>query len=138
MIINAEHEVIGRIATRAAKAALLGEKIDIINCEKAVITGNKKSLILAYKEKLEKGDMLKGPRTERRPDKFVRRIIRGMLPYKQAKGKEAYQRIHCYLGIPEKFKNEEIKSIDIADVSKTHNLKYLTIGQICKQLGWKG
>jgi len=138
MIINAEHEVIGRIATRAAKSALLGEKIDIVNCEKAVITGNKKSLILAYKKKLQRGDMLKGPHHERRPDKFVRKIIRGMLPYKQSKGKEAYKRIHCHIGIPDEFKEEKIKSIDIADVSKTHNLKYLTVGQICKQLGWKG
>ena len=32
MIINAEHEVIGRVASKAAKAALEGEKVDIVNC----------------------------------------------------------------------------------------------------------
>ena len=137
MIINAEHEVIGRISTRAAKAALEGEQVNIVNCEKAVITGGKKAVILYYKEKFAIGDQLKGPFWQKRPDKFVRRIIRGMLPWKKARGQEAYRRVMCYIGIPEEFKGKEIRTIDAADVSKTHNLKYVTVGNLCKQLGGK-
>ena len=37
MIIDAKNLVLGRMATVVAKEALLGEKIDIINCEKAVV-----------------------------------------------------------------------------------------------------
>ena len=137
MIINAEHEVIGRIATRAAKAALEGEKVDIVNCEKGVITGNKKVVIQHYKEKIERGDPLQGPYWQKRPDKFVRRIVRGMLPWKRTRGREAFRRVMCYIGIPDEFKGKEIRTIDAADVSKTHNLKYITIGALCKQLGGK-
>ena len=137
MIINADHEVIGRIATRAAKAALEGEQVNVVNCEKAVITGNKKDVIQHYKDKQKRGDPLKGPYWQKRPDRFVRRIIRGMLPWKKARGREAYKKVMCYVGIPDEFKNKEIKTIDVADVSKTHNLKYITIERLCKQLGGK-
>ncbi|MBU3940686.1 MAG: 50S ribosomal protein L13 [Nanoarchaeota archaeon] len=137
MIINAEHEVVGRIATRAAKAALEGEKVDIVNCEKAVITGNKKAIIQFYKDKVAKGDPLQGPYWQKRPDKFTRRIVRGMLPWKKSRGQEAFRRVMCYIGIPEEFKDKKIISIDAADVSKTHNLKFITIGDLCKQLRGK-
>ncbi len=38
MIIDANNMILGRLASFAAKKALLGEKIDVINCEKAVIS----------------------------------------------------------------------------------------------------
>jgi len=137
MIFDAEHEVVGRIATRAAKAALLGEKVNIVNCEKAVITGDKKKIIETYKERFNISSRLKGPFWQRRPDKFVRRTVRGMLPYSQERGRSAYKRIHCHIGIPESLKKEHMEKIKKADVSKTHNLKYITIAELCKQLGWK-
>lgn len=137
MIFDAEHEVIGRVATKVAKAALLGEKVDVVNCEKGVITGNKKEVIERYKEKFKISSRVKGPFWQRRPDKFVRRLIRGMLPYGQERGRSAYKRIHCHIGIPESLKKEHIERIKTADVSKTHNLKYVTIADLCKQLGWK-
>ena len=39
MIINAENLILGRMTTYAAKKALQGEEVDIVNCEKAIITG---------------------------------------------------------------------------------------------------
>ena len=50
MIINAENLVLGRMAAVVAKQALLGEDINIVNCEKAVITGDKVSNYEKYKE----------------------------------------------------------------------------------------
>ncbi len=44
MIINADNLIIGRIASFAAKKALLGEKVVIVNSEEAVMTGKKKRL----------------------------------------------------------------------------------------------
>ena len=40
MIINADNLVLGRMAAIAAKQALLGEDVRIVNCEKAIITGD--------------------------------------------------------------------------------------------------
>ena len=54
MIIDAKDMIVGRFATVAAKKALLGEKVDIINCESAIITGNKKNLIVAIKKEKER------------------------------------------------------------------------------------
>ena len=78
MIINGENLILGRLATYTAKQALLGEKIDIINSEKIVITGKKKDLIKRYKQRAEKGNPLKGPFFPKMPDRFVRRAIRTM------------------------------------------------------------
>ena len=55
MIIDASDMILGRLATYVAKKALLGEKVDIVNCEKAVITGNKKSIFEKYKQRNERG-----------------------------------------------------------------------------------
>src|SRR3989344_765026 len=89
MIINAEDLILGRMATYAAKKALNGEKIDIVNCEKAIITGKRKDVLEKYKRKANRGGPFHGPFYPKMPDRFVRRVIRGMLNYKQERGKEA-------------------------------------------------
>ena len=51
MIIDAKNLIVGRLSTFAAKKAMLGEKVDIVNCDLAVITGRKKWLIEEAKRK---------------------------------------------------------------------------------------
>ena len=86
-VIDATNSIVGRLSSKIAKRALLGEKIDLINCEKAVLTGRKKSIFAKYKQRKERGNPLKGPFLSMMPDRFVRRIVRGMVPYKQEKGR---------------------------------------------------
>ena len=135
MIIDATDLILGRLATKVAKKALQGEKVDVTNCEKVVITGNKKEILGKYKAKRAMGQPRKGPVILRRPDMFVKRAIRGMLPYKQEKGRKALERIKCYLGEPEGKKGETIKE---AHLNKLPNLKYLYVETICKELGYNG
>ena len=137
MIINAENLILGRIGTVVAKRALLGEKIDIVNCEKAVMTGSKEDILQKYRARRARGQTNQGPFIPRRPDMFVRRMIRGMLPYKQAKGRDAFERVMCYLGIPEEFKDKETETIKNANISKIPTLKYMTVKEICKEMGAK-
>ncbi|MBW3004072.1 50S ribosomal protein L13 [Candidatus Woesearchaeota archaeon] len=137
MIIDATNLVLGRFATKAAKAALLGENVDIVNCENAVITGSKATVFARYKRKRELGIPLKGPYFPRQPDRFVRRIVRGMLPYKKPKGSEAFKRVMCYRGIPDKFKDQKFVTFKEADVSKLTTLKFITVKELCKLLGAK-
>jgi large subunit ribosomal protein L13 len=136
MIIDAKNMIVGRIATVAAKRALLGEKVDIINCESAVITGNKEFTFSEMKRKRDMGTF-KGPFPSRIPDRFVRRIVRGMLPFKMSKGKDAFKRVMCYMGVPKEFEGKEITQISGANISKLNNQKYVTIKEICKKLGHK-
>lgn len=149
MIIDATDMILGRLATFAAKQALLGEKVDIINCDKAIITGSKKQILAKYKQKREMGRPTKGPFIHRQSDRFVRRSIRGMLPYRQEKGLSAFKRIMCYNGVPAEFKDKvgksqqsssetgtkEITIVEKADMEKLPNLKFITVGEICKFMG---
>jgi len=137
MIIDANNLILGRLGTYVAKKALLGEKIDIVNCENTVITGNKKKIFGDYMKKFKRGTPKKGPFFHRTPDGFVKRSIRGMLPYKKDRGRRAYKSIMCYTGIPENLKSEKFGTIKNANVEKLPNLKYVSIGDICTYFGTK-
>jgi len=137
MIIDATNLILGRLASFAAKKALLGENIHIINCENAVISGSEENILERYKRKRQRGIPAKGPFIPRKPDMFVRRVIRGMLPYKKEKGRKAFERIKCYIGIPENFKDKKSETIAEADVSKLPNLMYVKVKNICELLGAK-
>ena len=137
MIIDATNLIIGRMGTVVAKKALLGESIQIVNSEKAIITGNKKHLLARYKNIRERGAPLVGPYFPRQSDRFVKRTIRGMLPYKQPKGRDALNRIICYKGVPKDLQDKKTESIKGASVEKLSNTKYLTVKEICSYLGEK-
>lgn len=137
IIIDAKNLIVGRFATVAAKQALLGNEIAIVNCEQAYITGTPTHVFAEFRRKRAMGAWATGPFYHRQPDRLVRRIIRGMLPHKQEKGKSAYQRIMCYIGVPHEFKNQKMETIENAQISNVPNLKYVSVGEISKLLGAK-
>ncbi len=130
-VIDASNLIVGRMATAIAKMALMGEEVNVVNCENAVMTGKKKEVLERMKTRRERGDALKGPYFQTMPDRFIRRIIRGMLPYKQEKGKLAFKRIMCYIGVPEQLKDQKLETIKNADISNSTALSYVTVGRIC-------
>lgn len=137
MIINAENLILGRLATFVAKKALLGEKIDIVNAEKAVVTGKPDDILERYQRKFERGHALSGPFFPRHPERLVKRTIRGMLPHKQEKGKKAFKNVKCYIGIPKEFEGKKLETVETANIKKVKKTKCLTIKEISAQLGWK-
>jgi len=137
IIIDATDLIVGRIGTFAAKQALLGNEVKIINSEKAVIGGKREVVLADYQRKRSMGIPAKGPFFHRMPDRLLRRIIRGMLPYKKPRGREAYERIMCYLGIPEEFVGKDVVTIEGANVSKLPSLKYVDLKTLSKTLGAK-
>jgi large subunit ribosomal protein L13 len=134
MIINAENSLLGRIATIAAKKLLLGEEVIVVNCEKAVVSGKRKQIIDHYKKKFQRGSVRKGPFMCRKPEFIVKRTIRGMVPFKQPRGKAAYAKLKCYRGIPEGIKGA-IKTIENAQASKLITASTITINDISKEVG---
>jgi len=134
-VIDANQIIVGRLASKVAKLALLGEEIVIINCENAYVSGNKVKVNEKYKQTADRGIPLKGPFLHRSPDRLVRRTIRGMLPYKQGKGKDAYERVMTYIGMPAKYAKEEKVVFEDCKVSKLPNLKYVSIKEVAKHLG---
>ena len=134
VIIDAKDLIVGRMASYAAKQAMLGKKVDIINCELAIVTGSKKAVIKHYKAKLERGNVFKGPFISRSPDRLVRRTVRGMLPYKKERGMNAFHNVMCYNKVPESFKDKKSISLKEAHISKISSLNYVTIKELTKIL----
>jgi len=138
-IFDAENIVVGRLGAKAAKAALLGDKVVIVNIEKAIITGNRRTVIDAWKAKTNirtSYNPRKGPFHQRRPDKMVRKMIRGMLPWPRPRGRDALKRIHVFMGVPDEYADKE--KIVLED-SKYRSLtrKYITVGDLSHELGWR-
>lgn len=136
--IDATNLIVGRMGSYAAKQALLGHSINILNCEKAIMTGGKVFNVEKYRYLIkETGQPQKGPFLSRLPDRFVRRQIRGMLPHKKARGAAAWKRIMCYQGMPEEFKGKKLQTLDWANSKHSRTMKLVTIREICKALGGK-
>ena len=136
MIIDAKDAVLGRLSTYVAKQILLGSRIEVVNCEEAVVSGKKHAILENYIRRIDRKAPTKGPYLYRRPDFFVRRTIRGMLPFKRARGRDAFKNIKCHIGVPENLKNETAIVLE-ANASGLHSTDYLKVRDICKALGWK-
>ncbi|MBW2997860.1 50S ribosomal protein L13 [Candidatus Woesearchaeota archaeon] len=137
MLIDATDLIVGRLGTVVAKKALLGEKIDIVNAEKAVVSGKRQEVLQHIKQKVDRRTWSKGPHYKRSPDLFLKRMIRNMLPFKKAKGKAALKNIMCWEGVPEQFKDQKSETIKEASLSKLPNPNHVSIKEISRFLGGK-
>ncbi len=138
VVIDATDLIMGRLASYTAKRLLSGDRVIIVNAEKAVITGNKQAIIQRYKEKLQirtASNPRRGPFHPRMPDRILRRTVRGMLPFKQAKGREAYHRLRVYIGVPEQYVNKEKITVPEASIARLKS-RYITLTTLSKELGW--
>jgi large subunit ribosomal protein L13 len=119
LIIDGEDLILGRLASYVAKEALEGKTVIIVNAEKVIISGSKKTVLQDVKRKMGTrtlGALKKSPIHYRRPDTYLRRVIRGMLPWKRARGKEAYRRIRVYMSIPSELTDEKFFKPKIASL----------------------
>ena len=137
MIIDATNLILGRLASKAAKQALSGEEIIVINCEKAIVTGDKKHIFDSYIAKFDIGQVNQGPYFPRTPDQLVRRTIRGMLPRKKPKGRAALERIKCYVGMPSQIKLDGAKTLPEASGERIKKAASITVLELCKHIGYK-
>jgi len=133
--VNADGLILGRMASIVAKKLLNGEKVIIVNAEKAVISGKKKSKVAEAKEFLEVGAPQQGPFHYRRPDRIMRKTVRGMLPFKQPKGKTALKKLKVFISVPEDLKDQQMVSIEEAQAAKL-NGPYFTLADLAKEIGW--
>lgn len=106
--VDATDVPVGRLASFVAKEALKGEEISVLNCNKAIITGNKLSIKKEFQEKRSRvGSGQRGPKHHATSEKIVKRTIRGMLPnHREGRGREAFKRVKCYVGVPKEFEGK--------------------------------
>ncbi len=134
MIIDGKDSVLGRLAAFAAKNALEGEEVDIVNARDIVIVGNKNSIVKKYLERRRIGTMSKGPFFPRDIKGIVRRSIRGMIRNDRYHGREAFKKVKVFEDLPEEFKNKEMLQIAKMRIDKPiHKLKIGELANILKQ-----
>ena len=134
IIIDANGLILGRMASNVAKRLLQGETVIILNAEKAAISGKKQSIVTNAKTFLEVGHPRKGPNHPRRPDRIVTRTIRGMLPYRKPRGRQAFKRLRVYLGIPMELEDKKVQTIIEASADKLKS-PYISVGELAKEIG---
>ena len=138
-VIDATNAIAGRLSSVVAKRLLRGERIAIVNAENAVITGDPKRVLNIYMKRVSEwrtyyNPEKRGPKIPRTPDRILKRMVRGMLPRKKPKGREALKRLRVYIGVPEDLKGVKAVKVEEAEL-KRDDIKYITLGELSKLLG---
>ncbi|HZY47221.1 MAG TPA: 50S ribosomal protein L13 [Candidatus Bathyarchaeia archaeon] len=136
-IVDASNLILGRMASYVAKQALEGKKMIVVNSERAIISGTKARVVARAKTKLKTrtlGSQEKAPTHPRRPDNYVRRVIRGMLPWKKPHGKLAFHRVIVYTGIPKEYEGKTYKTLSDANASRLR-VPYVSVAQLSEEIG---
>ncbi len=134
LVIDANGLIAGRLAAFCAKKALTGNKVDVINVEKAVISGNSKMIVKVFKKRrqmTEHANPENAAKWPRRPDLLFKRMLWGMLPRGQ-RGRDAAKKVKMYMG------NREVVNTmkpPVKDVSKLKG-RFISLRDLCKELGW--
>ncbi|MGC8710282.1 MAG: 50S ribosomal protein L13 [Candidatus Micrarchaeia archaeon] len=137
-IVDGKGMILGRVASRIAKMLIQNEHVVLLNADKVLISGHIDDILEEYKRKMDLRDKANpehSPYWSRKPDLFVKRVIRGMLPYKKAKGKKAYKLLRVYIGIPSEYKDKKYVELD---KNKSYDMfeRTISVGEFSKKLGY--
>lgn len=127
VVIDAENQVVGRLAAKVAKLLRgkykpsftphvdCGDNVIIVNVDKVVLTGNKMTDKVYYRHTQYPG----GQRTatpkqwmSSHPDRILEHAIKGMLP-KNRLGRAVAKNLYLYVGPEHKHQAQTPKVIDI-------------------------
>jgi large subunit ribosomal protein L13 len=131
VVIDGRDCILGRVASNVAERALDGESIAVVNAERIVITGDDENVIGVFEKRTELGSD-RGPYHPKRPDTIAKRSIRGMLPYKRPRGREAFESVRVYLGNPY---DEETEVLEGTSLDRLSNTDFVELGEISAKLG---
>ncbi|TQQ79960.1 50S ribosomal protein L13 [Halonotius terrestris] len=131
VVVDARDCILGRVASEVAQKALDGQRVAVVNAENAVITGNPESTMETYRKRANLGSD-SGPYYPKRPDRMFKRSIRGMLPYKETHGREAFENVRVYVGNPY---DEDGEVLEGTSLDRLSNIKFISLGEISEKLG---
>ncbi len=66
---------------------------------------------------------------------ILKRTVRGMLPYKIKRGRDALSRLRIYIGIPRDLAGQQFEQPPAAKIRGASNDKYIELGDLSKRLG---
>jgi large subunit ribosomal protein L13 len=131
VVVDVRDCILGRVASQVATEALDGNRVAVINAEDAVITGDEENIMSKYRKRRELGSD-SGPYYPKRPDGILKRTIRGMLPYKKQRGREAFENVRVYVGNPH---DRDGDILDGTSLDRLSNIRFVHLGDVSKQLG---
>jgi large subunit ribosomal protein L13 len=132
LVYDATGCVAGRLASVVAKKLLMGATVDVVNAEKAIVSGQPDAVKERYKFKLEVGTRRKGPYFPRLPHMMLKRTVRSMMPYQLPNGRAAYKRLKCHIGVPPELKDAKPM---VAGAAQRQVPMSITLGEVSRFLG---
>merc|ERR1712170_325323 len=142
IIIDGRGHLLGRLAAIVAKTTLEGQRVVVVRCEGINISGNfyrNKLKYLAFLRKRINTNPSRGPFHFRAPSKIFWRTVRGMLPHKLHRGKEALDRLKVFEGIPPPYDKQ--KRMVVPSALKVLRLKarrkFCSLNRLSHEVGWK-
>ncbi|MDQ3872506.1 MAG: 50S ribosomal protein L13 [Thermoproteota archaeon] len=140
IVVDGTNCVAGRMCSHVSKLLLRGNRVAIVNAEKAMLSGNRYKTIEAYKEQLgitSVTNPIHGPFHPRRPDTILSKMVRGMVPKRKPDGIAAFRRLRVYMGVPDELKDAKMESFADSKITKPSSY-YISIAEVARQIGWKG
>lgn len=137
MVVDASGQIAGRLSSSVAKLLLEGNRVVVVNAEKALISGRRRSVVDEWLRRLEISSAVHpkyGPFHPRSPHTILSRMIRGMTPRRKAKGREALKRLRVYAGTPDEYRSLEKKTFEDAKATKPEAF-YVRLGELAKAIG---
>ena len=140
LYVDAAGQIAGRLCSNVSHELLSGRRVVVVNAEKALLSGERESVMREWRAKLEissRVNPIYGPIHHRRPDGILRRMVRGMVPRKKAKGVLAMKKLRVYVGVPESAAKAKLSNFQDAVAPRPPSL-YITLGELAKNIGWSG
>ena len=114
----------------------------VVRCEAINISGSFYRNKLKYMEFLRKRmntNPSHGPYHFRAPSKIFWRTVRGMLPHKLSRGKEAMDRLKTFEGIPPPYDKQQRKVVPAAlkVLRMKARRKFCVLGRLSHEISWK-
>merc|ERR1711935_1029211 len=141
VIIDGKGHLMGRLASIVAKSLLRGQKVVVVRCEALNISGSLFRNKLKFHEFLRKANNT-NPRRNfkhyRSPSRIFWRVLRGMTPHKEARGKAALQRLKVFEGVP--YPYDQRKRMVVPQALKVSRLRpgrnFCKLGDLASMVGW--
>ena len=142
VIVDARGHLMGRLASFIAKELLNGQHVVVVRTEEINVSGSlfrNKLKWAEYSRKHHNTNPKRGPFHFRAPGRMFYRVVKGMLPHKNARGEHALNRLKVFEGVPAPY--DKMKRMVVPDALRVTRLKpgrkFCVLGDIAHNAGWK-
>lgn len=134
VVVDGTNAPMGRLASYVAKLLLEGDAVHVVNAEKIVVSGDPAAVYERFKSRIDlkthRNPIVNSPKYPRTVTGIFRRSVRGMLPRRSKRGREALRRLKVWRGVP-----DAVKGVEPSEVGFSLPKLYVRLGDLAKRLG---